>query len=151
MILLSRVKCFSFTLTHSYRPLISLIRTWTIVQQSYLSSTSATTAQRLSLCRAKNATQNIFALSHNETIEEAFLGAKLWWTHEVTPRQAGGGGVLPWRGMGSSDEKRKYTLKIRKVDKVRMLDAYVQHVMDIAKEVRESSRDRLLYTNLGSR
>lgn len=122
-----------------------------IMQQSYLSSTSAANAQRMSLCRPKNATQNIFALSHNETIEETFMGAKLWWTHDVTARQSGGGGVVNWRGMGHSDEKRKYTLKIRKADKARMLDAYVQHVMDIAKEVRERSRDRLLYTNLKDR
>lgn len=122
-----------------------------IVQQSYLSSTSAANAQRMSLCRPKNATQNIFTLAHNETIEETFLDAKLWWTHEVTARQSGGGGGLSWRGMGSSDEKRKYTLKIRKADKGRMLEAYVQHVMDVAKGVRESSRDRLLYTNLRDR
>lgn len=80
------------------------------------------------------------------------MGAKLWWTHEVTAHQSGGGGVVNWRGMGGGhDEKRKYTLKIRKADKARMLDAYVQHVMDIAKEVRERSRDRLLYTNLKDR
>lgn len=46
------------------------------------------------------------------------------------------------------DEKRKYTLKMRKGDKSRVLEAYVQHIIDVAGEVKDRSRDRLLYTNI---
>lgn len=112
--------------------------------QSYLSSSTAIAAQHVNLCRPKNATQNTFSLAHHETVEDTFMGAKVWWTHEISTRQQP---TLQW-GDNVNDEKRKYTLKIRKKDKTRILDKYVQHVMDIAKSEKELSRDRLLYTNI---
>ncbi|KAG0568366.1 hypothetical protein KC19_6G014600 [Ceratodon purpureus] len=112
--------------------------------QSYLSSSTAIAAQHVNLCRPKNATQNTFSLAHHETVEETFMGAKVWWSHEISTRQQP---TMTW-GDQVNDEKRKYTLKIRKKDKSRILDQYVQHVMDVAKSVKELARDRLLYTNI---
>ena len=74
------------------------------------------------------------------------MGAKVWWSHDVSSRQPKGF-AASWDEAGSLDEKRKYTLKIKKADKSRILEPYVQHVIDVAKTVRERSRDRLLYTN----
>jgi chaperone BCS1 len=112
--------------------------------QSYLSSSTAIAAGHVNLCRPKNATQNTFSLAHHETVEDIFMDTKVWWTHEVSQRQQSG---IQW-GAVPNDEKRKYTLKMRKKDKSKVLDLYVQHVMDIAKSEKELSRDRLLYTNV---
>ena len=114
--------------------------------EAYLSSTTAIAAHHVNLCRPKNATQNTFSLAHHESIQEEFMGAKVWWSHEVSSRQPKGF-AASWDEAGSLDEKRKYTLKIKKADKSRILEPYVQHVIDVAKTVRERSRDRLLYTN----
>lgn len=112
--------------------------------QSYLSSYSAIAAGRVNLCRPKNATRNTFTLAHHETVEDTFMGTKVWWTHTVSLRQQT---AIQW-GSTPSDEKRKFTLKILKKDKNRLLQPYVQHVIDVAKTEREMSRDRLLYTNI---
>lgn len=112
--------------------------------QSYLSSSTAIAAQHVNLCRPKNATQNTFSLAHHETVEDTFMGTKVWWTHAVSQRQQP---AIQWSS-SPNDEKRKFTLKIRKKDKSRLLEPYVQHVMDVAKTEKELSRDRLLYTNV---
>lgn len=104
-------------------------------------------AQHVNLCRPRNATQNTFSLAHNESVEESFQGATLWWSHEVSARPQAGG-FNSWGSEAPMDEKRKYTLKMRKGDKSRVLDAYVQHIIDVAGEVKDRSRDRLLYTNI---
>jgi hypothetical protein len=103
-------------------------------------------ARHVNLCRPRNATQNTYSLAHNESVEESFQGATLWWSHDVSPRQQAGG--FSWGNEAPMDEKRRYTLKMRKGDKSRVLEAYVQHIIDVAGEVKARSRDRLLYTNI---
>ncbi|KAG0586553.1 hypothetical protein KC19_2G099500 [Ceratodon purpureus] len=113
--------------------------------ESYLSSNTAIAAEHISLCRAKNATHNTFSLGNHETLEDSsFMSTKVWWTHEIHQRMQPG---IQW-GSEPNDEKRKYFLKIRKADKTRMLEPYVQHVIDTAKLVKERTRDRNLYTNV---
>jgi chaperone BCS1 len=112
--------------------------------QTYLSSSTAIAAHHVSLCRPKNATRNTFSLAHNESIEEEFMGVNLWWTHHVSQRQ---GNAMNW-GDVPLDEKRTYTLKIRKTDKTRVLEPYVEHVIATAKNLKERTRDRLIYTNV---
>lgn len=112
--------------------------------QSYLSSNTAIAADNVNLSRPKNATYNTFSLGRGETIEDTFMGSKVWWTHVVLDRD------IPSNTWSETpnDEKRKYILQIRKHDKARLLAPYLQHVIDTAKSVREQSRDRLLYTNM---
>ncbi|CAN5964535.1 unnamed protein product, partial [Sphagnum jensenii] len=74
-----------------------------------------------------------------------FMGVNVWWTHSVSPRQ---GTNFSWPGDAPQDDKRTYTLKIRKSDKSRVLEPYVEHVIATAKKVKEQTRDRLLYTNV---
>ncbi|CAK9869675.1 unnamed protein product [Sphagnum jensenii] len=113
--------------------------------EEYLSSSTALAAQHVSLCRPKNATQNTFSLAHNESIMKQFMGVNVWWTHSVSPRQ---GTNFSWPGDAPQDDKRTYTLKIRKSHKSRVLEPYVEHVIATAKKVKEQTRDRLLYTNV---
>lgn len=116
--------------------------------QTYLSSSTAIAAHHVSLCRPKNATYNTFALADNESIHEEFMGAQISWTHHVSQRQAGSN-PINWRGLPApEDEKRIYTLKIRKEVRSRLLEPYVEHVIATAKNVKDRARDRLLYTNV---
>ncbi|XP_024396764.1 AAA-ATPase At4g25835 [Physcomitrium patens] len=112
--------------------------------QSYLSSSTASDAQHVNLCRPKNASQNTFSPAPLETVEDTFTGTKVWWKRSVYIRQSTG---IQFSDV-PNDEKRKYTLKIRKKDRDRLLEPYVQHVVDAAKSIKERSRDRLLYTNI---
>jgi predicted AAA+ superfamily ATPase len=113
--------------------------------ESYLSSNTALAAQHVKLYRPKNASHNTFSLGNYETLEDSsFMNTKVWWTHEISQRTQTG---IQWNDT-PNDEKRKYYLKIRKADKNRLLEPYVQHVIDTAKTVKEHTRDCLLYTNV---
>jgi chaperone BCS1 len=113
--------------------------------EEYLSSSTALTAQHVSLCRPKNANRNTFSLAHNESIMKQFMGVNVWWTHRVSPRQ---GTNSSWPGEAPQDDKRTYRLQIRKSHKSRVLEPYVEHVIATAKKVKDQTRDRLLYTNV---
>ncbi|KAJ0969971.1 hypothetical protein J5N97_022848 [Dioscorea zingiberensis] len=47
----------------------------------------------------------------------------------------------------TSNEKRSFTLRIKKKDKPPILLAYFDHIMESAAEIRHKNKDRLLYTN----
>lgn len=64
------------------------------------------------------------------------------WEHTVIQRQAQ---TFSWRPL--PEEKRGFTLRIRKKDKAVILGAYLDFVMEKANEIRRSNQDRLLYTN----
>lgn len=113
--------------------------------QMYLTKVTSTRAQHVNLCRPKNATQTTFTLANNESLEDSFMGARVWWTHNLEERKQQP--LFSYSGEGTQDEKRMFSLHLRKGDKDRVLAAYMQHVKEVAATVREQSRDRLLYTN----
>lgn len=111
--------------------------------QMYLTKVTSAKAQHVNLCRPKNAAQMTFTLAHNETLEDSFMGARIWWTHILEERKQATFSFSE----GTQDQRRKFSLQVRKGDKDRVLKAYMQHVKEVAETVREQSRDRLLYTN----
>ncbi|KAL5973988.1 hypothetical protein ACLOJK_030648 [Asimina triloba] len=111
--------------------------------QLYLSnSPSITTGSRVNLTRALNSSAFTFGLSNNDRLVDTFNGATAWWEHVVTPRQSQ---TLSWRPL--PDEKRGFTLRVRKKDKAVILDSYLDFIMERADEIRRKNQDRLLYTN----
>ncbi|KAK9084535.1 hypothetical protein Syun_031551 [Stephania yunnanensis] len=110
--------------------------------QLYLSTSASIVGNRLSLTRALNSTAFTFALSNNDSVLDTFNGVTARWEHVVTQRQTQS---FSWRPI--SDEKRGFTLRIRKKDRPVILDAYLDHIMDTATEIRRKNKDRLLYTN----
>ncbi|KAK9101697.1 LOW QUALITY PROTEIN: hypothetical protein Sjap_018951 [Stephania japonica] len=110
--------------------------------QLYLSSSASIVGNRLSLSRGLNSTAFTFALSNSDSVLDTFKGVSARWEHVVTQRQNQG---FSWRPV--SDEKRGFTLRIRKKDRPIILDAYLDHIMDSATEIRRKSKERLLYTN----
>ncbi|XP_051187702.1 AAA-ATPase At4g25835-like [Lolium perenne] len=111
--------------------------------QLYLSSTAApSSGARLSLTRPHNASSFTFGLAASDRVVDAFLGAAVTWEHVVAPRQSGG---FSWRPL--PEEKRRFTLRIRRGDRDKLLPAYLDHILATAQEIRRRSQDRLLYTN----
>ncbi|KAI6680750.1 hypothetical protein NL676_034631 [Syzygium grande] len=106
--------------------------------QLYLSSFVSVSCSRLSLSRARNSSSTTFVLSNNDCIADVFDGVAVQWEHVVTQRQS---------QPSSKGEKRVFTLRIRKCDRDRILDSYLDYIMDKANDIRRKNRERLLYTN----
>ncbi|XP_028775378.1 AAA-ATPase At5g57480-like [Neltuma alba] len=110
--------------------------------QLYLSSSVSITGSRLSLTRALNSSGFTFGLAHNDSIVDTFNGVNVLWEHVVTQRQAQ---TFSWRPL--PDEKRGFTLRIKKKDKSLILNSYLEYIMEKANEIRRKNQERLLYTN----
>ncbi|XP_043718898.1 AAA-ATPase At5g57480-like [Telopea speciosissima] len=110
--------------------------------QLYLSSSASITGNRLSLTRARNSSAFTFGLSNNDCLVDTFNGVTATWEHVVTQRQSQS---YAWRPL--PDEKRGFTLRINKKDKILILDSYLDYIMEKANEIRRKNQDRLLYTN----
>ncbi|KAF8695351.1 hypothetical protein HU200_037581 [Digitaria exilis] len=111
--------------------------------QLYLSSTAApSSGARLSLSRPLNASSFTFGLAASDRVADAFAGAAVTWEHVVAPRQGQG---FSWRPL--PEEKRRFTLRIRRGDREKLLPAYLDHILAAAADIRRRSQDRLLYTN----
>ncbi|CAN6167036.1 unnamed protein product [Urochloa humidicola] len=111
--------------------------------QLYLSSTAApASGARLSLSRPLNSSSFTFGLAASDRVADSFAGAAVTWEHVVAPRQGQG---FSWRPL--PEEKRRFTLRIRRGDRDKLLPAYLDHILAAAAEIRRRSQDRLLYTN----
>ncbi|XP_023516472.1 AAA-ATPase At5g57480-like [Cucurbita pepo subsp. pepo] len=110
--------------------------------QLYLSSSVSISGNRLSLTRAVNSSAITFGLANNDCIRDSFNGVTVQWEHIVSQRQAQG---YLWRPL--PEEKRGFTLRIRKQDKPLILDSYLDFVMDRADEIRRKNQERRLFTN----
>lgn len=60
----------------------------------------------------------------------------------MSPRQTQ---TFSWRPL--PEEKRGFTLRIKKKDKSLILDSYLDFIMEKANDIRRKNQDRLLYTN----
>ncbi|KAG8367716.1 hypothetical protein BUALT_Bualt16G0101900 [Buddleja alternifolia] len=110
--------------------------------QIYLSSSASISGTRLSLTRGLNSSSITYGLSNNDRLIDSYKGITVEWEHIVTQRQ---GQNFSWRPM--PEEKRGFTLRVRKKNKHLVLDSYLDFVMEKANELRRRSQDRLLYTN----
>ncbi|OMO92765.1 ATPase, AAA-type, core [Corchorus capsularis] len=110
--------------------------------QLYLSSSVSINGSRLSLTRALNSSATTFGLSNNDCIVDTFNGVNVLWEHIVTQRQSQ---TFSWRPL--PEEKRGFTLQIKKRDKSLILDSYLDYIMEKANDIRRKNQDRLLYTN----
>ncbi|GJX51119.1 AAA-ATPase-like protein [Tanacetum coccineum] len=110
--------------------------------QLYLSSTSTTSSNRLSLTRGLNSTSITYTISHNHRLTDVFKGVYVVWEHIVTPRQTQ---TFSWRAL--PEEKRGFSLRVHKRDKDFILGSYFDYVSSRASEIRRKNEDRLLYTN----
>ncbi|XP_012474216.1 AAA-ATPase At5g57480 [Gossypium raimondii] len=110
--------------------------------QLYLSSFVSINGSRLSLTRALNSSAITFGLSNNDCIVDTFSGVTVLWEHVVIQRQSQ---TFSWRPL--PEEKRGFTLRIKKKNKSLILDSYLDYIMERSNEIRRKNQDRLLYTN----
>ena len=111
--------------------------------QLYLSSTAApASGARLSLSRPLNASSFTFGLAASDRVVDTFAGCAVTWEHVVAPRQGQG---FSWRPL--PEEKRRFTLRIRRGDRDKLLPAYLDHILAAAADIKRRSQDRMLYTN----
>jgi chaperone BCS1 len=110
--------------------------------QLYLSSSVSITGNRLSLTRAVNSSAFTFGLANNDSIVDTFNGVNVVWEHVVTQRNSQ---TFSWRPL--PDEKRGFTLRIKKNHKHLILNSYLDYIMEKASDIRRKNQDRLLYTN----
>lgn len=110
--------------------------------QIYLSSSASIAGNRLSLTRGLNSSAITFGLSNNDRLIDTYKGVTVLWEHIVTQRQSQ---TFSWRPL--PEEKRGFTLRVKKKDKAIILGSYLDFVMDKANEIRRNNQDRLLYTN----
>ncbi|KAL3746070.1 hypothetical protein ACJRO7_015080 [Eucalyptus globulus] len=111
--------------------------------QLYLSSfaSTSTSASRLSLTRARNSSVTTFRLSNNDPIADVFDGVAVQWEHAATQRQPQ---PSSWRSV--PDEKRSFTLRFKKREKDRILNSYLDHIMDKANDIRRNNQELLICT-----
>lgn len=110
--------------------------------QLYLSSSASITGSRLSLTRALNSSSTTFGLSNNDSLLDTFNGVAVLWEHVVTQRQSQ---TFSWRPL--PEEKRGFTLRIKKADKHLILNSYLDYIIDKANDIRRKNQERFLYTN----
>ncbi|KAL7097424.1 hypothetical protein ACP275_10G144000 [Erythranthe tilingii] len=110
--------------------------------QLYLSSSASISGSRLSLTRGLNSSSITYGLSNNDRLIDSYRGATVEWEHIVTQRQSQ---TFSWRPL--PEEKRGFTLRVRKKNKQLVLSSYLDYVMEKANELRRKNQDRLLYTN----
>ncbi|GMH00387.1 hypothetical protein Nepgr_002226 [Nepenthes gracilis] len=79
----------------------------------------------------------VLSLNPNQTIEDTFLSARVWWTNEVIRRNDDVG-----------RESRAFVMRIRKRDKRRILRPYLQHIHTVSEEIDQRRREVKLYSNV---
>eukprot|EP01018_Ginkgo_biloba_P005453 Gb_02166 [translate_table: standard] len=110
--------------------------------QLYLSNSPRISTRRVNLSRAKNSSTFTFSLSNNDKLVDTYDGITIWWEHTISQRQQQ---AMSWRPM--PDEKRSFVLCIHKKNKDRIVNSYLDHIMERAATIRRLNRDRLLYSN----
>lgn len=99
--------------------------------------------------RSEDTNQFTFSLPPDETIEDTFKGAQVFWTHCVI-REAESQQQVTWynsRRRESSKERRSFSLKMSKTDRLRVMTEYFDHISNKATEIERRNSLRKLYTN----
>lgn len=87
------------------------------------------------LYSARNSNDIFVSLEAGQSVEDVFLGARLWWIHEVKEKDREG------------EATKSFILKIHKRDKAGVLRPYLEHVQAVAEEVDHRKKELKLYTN----
>ncbi|XP_057819405.2 AAA-ATPase At2g46620 isoform X2 [Cryptomeria japonica] len=91
--------------------------------------------QYANLYTGKNSNDISVALDPGESVEDSFLGAKVWWTQEVIVKNEG------------VDSVKSFILKIHRRDKMGVLKPYLEHVQAVADDIEQRKKELKLYTN----
>ncbi|CAN6461962.1 unnamed protein product [Victoria cruziana] len=99
----------------------------------YLNSLPGTEDSELAnLFTPRNSTEMSLRLDANRSVEDSFLGARMWWKNEED-------------GQGN----RSFVLSVRRKDKAGLLRPYLQHVQAVADEITSQRKELRIFTNSG--
>ncbi|KAG9131718.1 hypothetical protein Leryth_009459 [Lithospermum erythrorhizon] len=112
--------------------------------QLYLSTSASIAGNRLSLTRLLNSSALTFSLSNHDRVVDNYKNVPVVWEHFVMQRQSQ---TISWRPL--PEDKRVFTLRVKKKDKSIILDSYLDFIMEKANELKRKNQDRLIYTNSG--
>lgn len=103
-------------------------------------------AKRVKLCRTSSSAELTWSPARREQVPMKFEGARVWWEHHVTPRQTSES--RRWQPRDDDEEeRRKYTLRVHKRDKERIVAPYMEHILKQAQDIKHNNRQRHLFTN----
>ncbi|XP_031484045.1 AAA-ATPase At2g46620-like [Nymphaea colorata] len=101
----------------------------------YINSLPAAEDSELAnLYTPRNSTEMTLRLEANRSVEDSFLGAKMWWKNEED-------------GQGN----RSFVLSVRRKDKSGLLRPYLQHVQAVADEITSQRKELRIFSNSGKR
>lgn len=104
-------------------------------------------AKRVKLCRTLNSAEITWSPARSQQVPMSFQGASVWWEHHITRPQTPES--RQWRSYRDEEveDRRKYTLRIHKCHKERIVTPYMEHILNQAQDIKHSNRQRNLYTN----
>ncbi|KAF5190138.1 Aaa-atpase [Thalictrum thalictroides] len=111
--------------------------------ETYLSAKSSKQAKRLKADIGKNSKNLVLSMDDLEEVIDEYQGVQLWWASRKTVTTQQSVSLYP----GNADDKRYYTLKFHKKFRGLVVDSYLNHVFEAAKELGMKNRQRKLYTN----
>ncbi|MCO5562229.1 hypothetical protein L7F22_015855 [Adiantum nelumboides] len=105
-------------------------------------------AKRVKLCRTLNSAEITWSPARSQQVPMSFQGARVWWEHQVV-RPQGSDSRPPWHSYREEEveDRRKYTLRVHKSHKERIITPYMEHILKQAQDIKLSNRLRNLYTN----
>ncbi|KAI5064394.1 hypothetical protein GOP47_0021064 [Adiantum capillus-veneris] len=105
-------------------------------------------AKRVKLCRTLNSSEITWSPARSQQVPMSFQGARVWWEHHIIRPQTSDP-RSPWRSFREEEveDRRKYTLRVHKCHKERIITPYMEHILKQAQEIKLSNRQRHLYTN----
>ncbi|CAK9184743.1 unnamed protein product [Ilex paraguariensis] len=110
--------------------------------EAYLSVNSSKSAKKLKAEMVKGSSKLVLSIDDHEKVTDEFRGVKVWWVSGKV-----GSSARPMSMYHPEPEKRYYRLTFHKKHRETVTESYLEHVMQIGKEIRGRSRRRKLYTN----
>ncbi|KAM7260970.1 hypothetical protein ACFE04_026445 [Oxalis oulophora] len=101
----------------------------------YLTSlASLEDSDNTNLFTGKKTNDIVLRLDANQVVEDIYLGAKVYWVNEEK--------------FDIDSNKNTFVLRIRKADKRRILQPYIQHIHTVSNELEQKNRIIKLYVNV---
>ncbi|GAA0173563.1 hypothetical protein LIER_41549 [Lithospermum erythrorhizon] len=107
--------------------------------QLYLSTSASIAGNRLSLTRLLNSSALTFSLSNHDRVVDNYKNVPVVWEQFVMQRQSQ---TISWGPL--PEDKRVFTLHVKKKDKSIILVSYLDFIMEKANELTRKNQDRLI-------
>ncbi|KDO71006.1 hypothetical protein CISIN_1g009791mg [Citrus sinensis] len=109
--------------------------------EAYLSAKIGPSIERLKICKTPNEKVITIRLEKNEQIIDSFRGVQLRWRFALVEAADGKGNSHSMR-----PEKRLFELTFHQTHKDMVLNSYLPHVIELAKDMKDKTRVLKMYT-----